>query len=108
MRSDKMSEADIMRLIQMEASKVGARLWRNNVGTAMTKNGSFITFGLCVGSSDLIGIYKGRFLAVEVKAKGKKPTPEQINFVDFINKFGGIAGVCYSVEDFLKLIEFID
>ena len=105
MRSDKMSEADIMRLIQMEASKVGARLWRNNVGTAMTKNGSFITFGLCVGSSDLIGIYKGRFLAVEVKAKGKKPTKEQINFIDFINKFGGIAGVCYSVEDFLKLID---
>lgn len=108
MCADKISEADVMRLIQMEASKIGARLWRNNVGTAETKNGSFIRFGLCVGSSDLIGIYKGRFLAIEVKAKGKKPTEEQTNFVNFVNKFGGIAGVCYSVEDFLNLIINID
>ncbi len=105
MRGDKMTEADIMRLIQLEASKIGARLWRNNVGTAETSNGSFIRFGLCKGSSDLIGIYGGKFLAVEVKKKPKKPTPEQINFIDFINKSGGVAGVCYSVEDFLELIK---
>jgi hypothetical protein len=60
---------------------------------------------LCVGSSDLIGITAtGRFLAIEVKRPGNKPTPEQRAFIAFVRSFGGVAGVCHSVEEFVELL----
>ena len=96
-----MTEAEIMRDIQLEATKLGHRLWRNNVGTAKTHDGRWIKFGLCVGSSDLIGLTKdGRFLAVEVKGPKGKPTKEQTAFVEQINSMGGIGFVANSVESF--------
>lgn len=57
------------------------------------------------GCADLIGSYKGRFLAVEVKKWGGKPTPEQTSFLDEIRASGGIAILAYSVEDVQKVLE---
>lgn len=105
MRTENLKETDIMRLIMMECSRLGATVWRNNVGTGYTSNGSFIRFGLCKGSSDLIGLYKGRFLAIEVKDHKGKVTTEQKNYIDFINKNGGIAGVCRNLDDLKKLLD---
>ena len=71
-----MSEANLMRQIQMAASKIGARLFRNNIVTAwqgqvyrptarvqvsvgpqdvVIRNARAINAGLGVGTSDLIG-----------------------------------------------------
>jgi hypothetical protein len=65
-------------------------------------------FGLCPGSSDLIGwfVFQGRaiFLALEVKTPKGKPTEEQINFIQQVRKAGGIAGVVRSVEDVEALL----
>jgi hypothetical protein len=93
------------------------RLFRNNVGTAYqgkkgTINGQIviseprlIEFGLCVGSSDLIGFTEVEitaemvgqkiavFTAVEVKKKGKKPTKEQRNFLNMVIAKGGIGKI---------------
>jgi hypothetical protein len=88
----------------LEASKLGARVFRNNVGVAWNKNGIPIRFGLCVGSADIIGIYKGRFLSIEVKRPGKKLRKEQQLWMDMINKNGGIAIVC---DDAKKLKELL-
>mgnify|MGYP000709089094 CR=1 FL=1 len=64
-----------------------------------------INFGLCVGSSDLIGWTEieitpemvGKkvaiFTAFEVKKKGKKPSPQQAAFLDFVSKSGGITEI---------------
>lgn len=104
LQSKPLTEADIMRLCMMEASRLGARVFRNNTGTAETKDGRFIRFGLCVGSSDLIGIYQGRFVAIEVKRPGKNPTTEQENFINMVRKLGGIAGICTCPEDVKKLL----
>lgn len=82
---------------------MGIILWRQNTGCLQDKTGRWIKYGLCVGSSDLIGIYKGRFLAVEVKVPGKRPTSEQLNFIDVVNKAGGIAAWVTSVEEFRNL-----
>jgi hypothetical protein len=41
----------------------------------------------------------GRFLAIEVKRPGNKPTPEQQQFIDTINEAGGLAFVARSVEE---------
>lgn len=99
-----MKESNIQQACRMEASRLGAIVWRNNVGKLQDKQGRWVTYGLCVGSSDLIGIFKGRFLALEVKMHGKKPTPEQENFLRAVRENGGIAGVVRSIDDVRKLL----
>lgn len=99
-----MSELEIQQACRLAASEMGAIVWRNNVGKLQDKNGRWVTYGLCVGSSDLIGIYKGRFLAMEVKQPKKHPTPEQKNFLRVVQEVGGIAGVVRSAEDVKKLL----
>lgn len=45
-----------------------------------------------------------RFLAIEVKAKGKQPTDEQRAFLDAVKSAGGIAIVAYEVSDMLAAL----
>ena len=96
-----MNEADIQRLVMIELSRLGAVVWRNNTG-AYKANERYVRYGLCVGSSDIIGMYQGRFLAVEVKQPKKKPTQEQQRFINTVNENGGIAFVACCVEDVKK------
>lgn len=99
-----MKESAIQQLIRLEASRLGAIVWRNNQG-AYKQGNNFIRYGVCnPGGSDLIGIYKGKFLAMEIKIPGKNATPEQQLFIDIINKNGGIAGVVRCVADVQKLL----
>ena len=52
------------------------------------------------GVSDIIGIYKGKFLAIEVKTPKNKLRPaHQKAFIEEINKRGGIAFFATSVEE---------
>lgn len=96
-----------MKEIMLYLASNSILIFRNNVGTAKTVSGEFIKFGLCVGSSDLIGILKdGRFLAIECKTEKGRATPEQINFINAINKSGGVAGICRSVQDVKILLGF--
>lgn len=82
----------------------GVRLFRNNRGKAPNAAGRWVAYGLdAEGSSDLIGwaVVGGRavFLAVEVKAPGARFQPGQINFIQQVNKSGGIGFVAYSAAD---------
>jgi len=74
--------------------------WRNNTG----RRGG-VSYGR-IGSSDILGILKpsGRFLAIEVKKPGEKPTQEQIAFLWGIGDAGGVAIVAYSVDDVRKAL----
>lgn len=99
------TEQDILSLIRLALSERGIISWRNNTGALKDKDGRLIRYGLCPGSSDIIGIMPdGRFLAIEVKKPGKKPTPEQLNFIEAIRRHGGIAGVVHGVEDLAGLL----
>lgn len=111
-------ETDVQNTIRIALSKVGARLFRNQVGSYELKDGRWISSGLCVGSSDLIGwtpvevtpAMVGKklavFTAIEVKRlKGKKATDEQDNFIRAVVAAGGIAGVARSEAEALALIE---
>lgn len=52
------------------------------------------------GISDIIGCSKeGRFIAVEVKKPGGKPSPEQIEFLRRIKENGGYGILAYSLDD---------
>jgi hypothetical protein len=76
--------------------------WRNNVGKLRDDTGRLVTYGLCVGSSDIVGVVKvecwtgatgplGRFFALEVKRPGKTPTDDQLRFLDVVRAAGGAA-----------------
>ena len=100
-----MKESDIQRLIMLALSEAGCLVFRNNVGTLKNAAGIPIRFGLCVGSSDLIGITPdGRFLAVEIKTCKGRATPEQLRFIEAVRAKGGIAGIARSPEDALALL----
>jgi hypothetical protein len=62
------------------------------------------------GTSDILAIIKGLLIAIEVKSAKGKPTPEQIKFIDNVNKNGGIAFIARSwleVETKLKELGLI-
>jgi hypothetical protein len=100
-----MKESDIQRLIMLALSEAGCLIFRNNVGTLKNAAGIPIRFGLCVGSSDLIGIAPcGRFLAVEIKTCKGRATPDQLRFIEAVRAKGGIAGIARSPEDALALL----
>jgi len=99
-----MTEADLMRDIQIALTKVGHRVFRNNIGVTQDKRGNYIRYGVCnPGGSDLIGWMKdGRFLAVEVKSAKAKPSKVQKKFLAAVNASGGIGVWGNSVESVLS------
>lgn len=99
-----MKETDLMRACMMEASRLGAVVWRNNVGVLRDHQGRPVRYGLCVGSSDIIGIYRGRFVAIEVKTDSGRLSPDQEKFLQAVSENGGIAGIARGVEDIKKLL----
>jgi len=97
-----------MRQIMIEAPKHGCRLFRNNCGFYETAAGHKIRYGVAnPGGADLIGwTFDGAFLAVEVKKPANSRAPwHQLQFLQAVRDAGGVAGICRSVEDFVKLIE---
>ena len=126
-----MIENDISKLIQLEASRVGATTFRNNTGmgwigtrlvdprpnVVVLANARPLHAGLIKGSSDLIGWKRititadmvGRtlavFTAIEVKAGRRTATPEQLTFIENVRNAGGIAGIARTPEEARNLLE---
>ena len=124
-----MTEADIQAAIRLAVGRMpDVRLFRNNRGVAwmgqvIHRDAETLTlmhprpveFGLTNGASDLIGLKRvlvtadmiggvvAIFCAGEVKRPKVKVPEHQRNFVDFVNTFGGIAGVVRSPDDAVDL-----
>ena len=112
-----MSEAAIVSAVRAAFSNGDARLWRNNVGVLQDRTGAFVTYGLCPGSSDLIGYRSvvitpsqvGQRVAIFCALEGKrdasaKPTKLQQQFLSVVRDAGGIAGVFSSVAEARSLL----
>jgi Holliday junction resolvase len=111
-------ETKIQRAIMLALSEAGCLVFRNEtsgawVGKKIHQAGQQVTltdarmirFGLCVGSSDLIGLTpEGTFLAIEVKTATGKATKEQLNFIEQVRKQGGKAGIARSAKDALGIL----
>jgi len=60
---------------------------------------------IITGTSDILGVVRGRFIAMEVKTKQNKKRPkEQIDFIDMVNKNGGLADFITSINDVERLL----
>ena len=112
-----MSEQHIQQEIRLALSRGPVRLWRNNTGTLPDRQGRPVKFGLCKGSSDLIGLrsvtigpeHVGQtmavFAAVEVKSPTGRPTPDQQAFIDTVQALGGLAGIARSSADAAAILQ---
>jgi hypothetical protein len=112
-----LAESEVQLQVQYEATQKGLRLWRNNVGAGVLRDGSFLRWGLCnetkqmnqqLKSSDLIGIRPvtitqemvggrfGQFVAREVKRggwryAGSEHEQAQLRFLTLVQTLGGDA-----------------
>lgn len=126
------SESQIKSEIRKRLSSLGIVVWQQATGHGMTESGSQISFGLCRGSSDLIGIRKsdGKFVAVECKTdrgmkahenaiarcarkmQGKEPLTteerrafEQHTFIALVRMSNGLAGFATSADEAERIVE---
>jgi hypothetical protein len=111
-RSDELA---VQNAIRLEHGAGPARLWRNNTGALKDATGRLVRYGLCPGSSDLIGLRQvtitpdmvgqtlAVFTAIEVKDQGRL-TEQQRAFITMVQQAGGMAGVARSVEDARRIL----
>ena len=114
-------ESVIVKQVMIEASRLGARLFRNNRGMFLTIDGlRKVKAGLeaegasdCIGftpvtiTADMVGQTIAVFTAAEVKkSTWKRPSTEtemkQQNFINFVNKNGGIGFFINCAENLKK------
>ncbi len=129
------SETDLMHRLQKFASRLGARLFRQNVGLAWVgkaerqtvarlirvQPGDVLIRGArpfhaghtgmsdlggwrpVVITADMVGATIAQYAQAEVK-ENKRPTSEQLAWIDAVNKAGGCAGIVRSEADLTALI----
>ncbi|MEG1884859.1 MAG: hypothetical protein RR182_01125 [Alistipes sp.] len=117
------NEAAVQAHVRLEASRVGGRLWRNNVGAIQDSRGVPVRYGLAndskqmndvIKSSDLIGLRPvligpqhvgatiGQFVAREVKEPtwhytGSAREVAQLKFLELVASLGGDAAFATGV-----------
>lgn len=118
------SEAAAQARVRLEVSKLGWRVWRNNVGALRSETGQMVRYGLAndsarinaaVKSSDLIGLRPvligpehlgatiGQFVAIECKApgwrfRGLPRETAQLAFLKLVSALGGHATFATGAE----------
>jgi len=103
-----MKEKELQAQIVQYLTLIGAKVIRVNSGAMSVDNGgkrSYVRFNSAPGCSDLIVCLRGKFIAIEVKRKNKKPTDLQKSFLESITKAGGMAFV---FDDFAMMKTMVD
>ena len=87
----------------------GIFCWRqNNQGRYLPKAGRWIPTAGMKGVADIIGIYRGRFLAVECKAPGGKQSHEQMQFEISVTMNNGYYFLVSSIGGFKNSLDAIE
>jgi hypothetical protein len=92
-------EGKIVKAIQARIKKRGGRCIKIHGGDNPFQE---------VGIPDLLCCYRGRFVGLEVKQPGERPSPVQMVFLHEIVSSGGYASVVSSVEEVDRLLARID
>ena len=120
-----LTESALLRRLLLASSKLGARLFRNQIGryrlarpTCMEcqRFGRIVSSGMAIGSPDLVGWLPvtitpehvgttlAVFVGVEAKTAEGKTSPQQRAFVAALERAGAVSGVVRSVEELEKLL----
>lgn len=59
------------------------------------------SLGVLAGAPDVMALHNGHFYALELKAEGKEPTPEQHAILRSITEAGGTAGWAAGLDEAL-------
>lgn len=103
----KLSEKSVENLIlEVLVGHLGFHLWKNqSVGIYDPGKGIFRRPSNkyhIKGVADLLGCHLGRFIAIEIKAKGGRVSKEQAEFMLRTKHSGGIAFVAYSLGEVME------
>lgn len=115
---DYAKESDLVLDVRKQYSRGNCRLFRNNVGAFRDSHGNWVSYGLAVGTADLIGWQRrvivpadvgcewAVFVALECKRKDNYPTDTQAAFLDLVRVHGGISGVVRSLDDANRILGY--
>ncbi len=90
---------------------LGALAWRNNTGAfkgqytdkAGNSRGRYVRYG-CPGSGDVLALLNSVFYSIEVKTGKDRLRPSQSEFMENVNRNGGVAFVAHSLDDVMERI----
>lgn len=109
-------ETNISNQIRLAVAYLGTKLFRNHVGFIKDANGVGHRFGLCKGSSDcigwttveitpdMVGKNVAIFTAIEVKTAKGRASDAQVDFINAVNRSGGIAGIARNDKDAIDIV----
>jgi penicillin-binding protein-related factor A (putative recombinase) len=103
----KQTEAQLQKIIieYINITKKGM-FWRNNnVGVFDRQTGAYRMTNQKKGVPDIIGVYRGYFIGIEVKSIKGKMSEHQL---DFKRQFERNGGVYYMANDFDKFKNWFD
>ena len=95
-----MTEHDIQSAIIYLIRLRGGVVTRINSGSMLAKSQTDRVYRVQLadkGTSDIIALYKGVYLAIEVKHGKNTATPEQIEFLESVARAGGVGLIAYDV-----------
>ena len=87
-----MTESEVKQDIIKYLKKIGVH--HDNI-----LQGSIKQYGNKKGISDILCCYRGRYVAIEVKGEGGKPSQDQIDYMESVKNSGGIAIDVYSLDE---------
>lgn len=100
-----MTEHDLQNSIRLKLSKEGYTTFRANVGKVKMQDGRWFDTGLPKGFSDLFAVKDGKVYFIECKIHPRKPTAEQVQFIERMREQGCRAGVAYTVEEAMEIVK---
>lgn len=103
----KITEHDLMNWCISYLSLKGHYVQRINSGSTMASYGSR-TYRIKMaekGTPDIIGYHgtTGKFIGIEVKVKPNTPMPAQLEFINNLNRCGGIGAIVYSQDEMMAV-----
>lgn len=111
------SEARLSKRIGLALSRLGCRVFRNQVGVYELADGRWLSSGLGKGSGDrvgwrsivitpdMVGQRLAVFLSIEVKGGGGRVEEEQLVWAQVVRDAGGRAGIAFSEQEAIDIAD---
>ena len=100
MSTEKKTQKEILKYL----TEKGILHYRQNSGAIRTR-GHFYKFCSINGISDIVCVYKGRYIGIEVKDVKGKQNKDQLIFEENLKKAGGIYVLARELKDVKKIFE---